>query len=351
MNQTFNRKDLLAAVRAVMKAMPRKINDKNKILGHVLIKGGVVTATDLDLRISVPVIMATQTLEQVFGEVALDAKGVVSVLTALTTPQVTIVSDTEGHGAKVNGLQVNGLDPVDFPDAPGIYTENLKRSSIDAKSLSRALDQTLFATAKFDQKSILGAVYMEPTALTATDGSRLSNVAGVDFQGDIGAIVPSEMLNKVKPLIDKLKGVIQFTQAPGYLHVTSLDFSAVIRLTGGEYPRYSELFPSDVEQKMEFDRDAMIGALKVLKANLEPRTNLIKLDPETGVITNSTDSVTVPFKVVGDVKPFALNFKYFLEALESLNLPQVVAEMQGALKPIVFTENNYKHLLMPVQAR
>jgi DNA polymerase III sliding clamp (beta) subunit (PCNA family) len=54
------------------------------------------------------------------------------------------------------------------------------------------------------------------------------------------------------------------------------------------------------------------------------------------------------------VLDIAVNVRYVLDVLQKLTSSDVRLEMTGALKPLIFkseTEDNYKYLLMPVQAR
>ena len=133
------------------------------------------------------------------------------------------------------------------------------------------------------------------------------------------------------------------------------------RLIGGEYPRYHELFPTEYSYLAQFKRDEMPAAVERVAVMSDERTNLIKLHFEQDILQISSNTPDVgraqeemAMKYEGQVLDVAVNVRYVLDLLQKLNSPEIRLEMTGPLKPLIFkgeSEDNYKYLLMPVQAR
>ena len=93
----------------------------------------------------------------------------------------------------------------------------------------------------------------------------------------------------------------------------------------------------------------------------DDRTHLIKLhfEGETLQITANTPDVgkaqeEVPVRFEGQVLDIAVNVRYILDVLQRLGSDEVQIEMNGQLKPLIIKavgDENYKYLLMPVQAK
>jgi DNA polymerase-3 subunit beta len=261
--------------------------------------------------------------------------------------------------------------------------------------LRRAIVQTSFAAATYDVGSILGGVYLLVAdgafEATATDGSRLahrreelsvstpaarkaegdkeldgeskSSTATIEKPLELKAIVPARACTEVLKIFDsKEPGArVRIAVADGQISFESDSHFVCTRLIGGEYPRYHELFPTEFSYLVQFKRDEMLSAVERVAVMSDERTNLIKLhfEADTIQVSSNTPDVgkaqeEVAGHLDGQVLDIAVNVRYVLDVLQKLNSPEVRLEMTGPLKPLIFkgeTEDNYKYLLMPVQAR
>jgi DNA polymerase III sliding clamp (beta) subunit (PCNA family) len=190
----------------------------------------------------------------------------------------------------------------------------------------------------------------------------LSYVQEPSVSSGIDAIVPGTALRLIQPLV-KENGEVTFHQLHGDLKIIGLGYTLTTRLVKGEYPRYKELFPQFKGVGMSFNRSAMLEAIKVLRPTLDKNCNVIKVEPRsdrssvtliTKLAKRTVDIVShgSTAQVPSTIEVFSVNANYFEEAISSLaDDKEAYLEFHGSLKPLVFNEKNYKHLLMPIQAK
>lgn len=394
MHFAIQKEVLTKALRDVSNAIATRV--VQPVLSNVLIESvdGVTlkfTGTDLDLSIRTvcPGIVYNP------GSITLPGKKLLEVVSKLPNELVVFQVDPETFETSVtcqkSKFTLSGLSSEDFPKILEMGAS--EGFVMPADLLRRAIVQTSFAAATYDMSSILGGVYflVQNGAFesTATDGSRLAHrreelninaPAGKKTEGDkeseskantatlekpmeLKAIVPARACSELLKTMDgKASGArIRVVVADGQISFESETHFVSTRLIGGEYPRYQELFPTEYNYLCTFKRDEMLSAVERVAVMSDERTNLIKLhfDGETLQISSNTPDVgraqeelSVHFE--GQVLDVAVNVRYVLDVLQKLSSAEVRLEMTGALKPLIFKgegEDNYKYLLMPVQAR
>lgn len=385
---------LVKALRDVSNAIATRV--VQPVLSNVLIESVDkvtlrFTGTDLDLTIKTncPAVVYTE------GAITLPGKKLLEVVSKLPNDLVSFQINPENQETTVtcqkSKFSLSGLSAVDFPKLP--ESKSGEGFLMPNDILRRAIIQTSFAAATYDVGSILGGVYLLVTdgvfEATATDGSRLahrreelsmsapvskkteddketegkSNVVTMDKPQELKAIVPARACAELLKIFDsKEAGArVRIAVVDGQISFESDTHFVCTRLIGGEYPRYHELFPTEFSYLATFKRDEMLSAVERAAVMSDERTNLIKLhfEPEMVQISSNTPDVgkaqeEVGSKLEGQVIDIAVNVRYVLDVLQKLSSDEVRLEMTGPLKPLIFkgeTEDNYKYLLMPVQAR
>jgi DNA polymerase-3 subunit beta len=160
----------------------------------------------------------------------------------------------------------------------------------------------------------------------------------------------------VKDVVD-----VRITLTDGQINFETETHFLSSRLIGGEYPRYHELFPGECRYLAKFNREQASEAIGRVAVMSDERTHLIKLhfEADTAQISTNTpdigraqEELAVYFE--GQVIDIALNVRYVMDVLQRLATEEVVLEMTGPLKPLIFKghgDESYKYLLMPVQAK
>ncbi|MBX9687055.1 MAG: DNA polymerase III subunit beta [Candidatus Obscuribacterales bacterium] len=387
---------LVKALRDVGNAIATRV--VQPVLSNVLIESldNVTlrfTGTDLDLtiRCNCPAVVYTE------GSITLPGKKLLEVVSKLPNDLVSFQVSPDTQETTVtcqkSKFSLAGLLAADYPKlADSAKSEGFL---MPTDILRRAIVQTSFAAATYDVGSILGGVYLLVAdgafEATATDGSRLahrheelsvsspvSRKADSDKESEseskagtvtmekpqeLKAIVPARACTEMLKIFDsKDPGArVRIAVTDGQISFESDTHFVCSRLIGGEYPRYHELFPTDFSYLVQFKRDEMLAAVDRVAVMSDERTNLIKLHFEADMVQVSSNTPDVgkaqeevACRLEGQVLDVAVNVRYVQDVLNKLSSEEVRLEMTGPLKPLIFkgeTEDNYKYLLMPVQAR
>jgi DNA polymerase-3 subunit beta len=389
---------LVKALRDVTNAVATRV--VQPILSNILIESVDSTTlkfqgTDLDLAIETRVGAVVYTP----GSITLPGKKLLEIVAKLPNELVSFQINKETfetavtcHRSKFN---IVGLPAEDFPKL--LDARNSEGVLMPADVLKKSILQTAFAAASYDSSSILGGVYVviENGAFecTATDGSRLahrrellnvsvpaarrvegdkeaeskpSQTATLDKPLALEAIIPARACTEVVKLLDTGKGAesskdVRVAVSGGQVVFETETHYLSSRLISGEYPRYHELFPAEYKYLCNFNREEINSAIDRVAVMSDERTHLVKLhfEGETLQISANTPDVgraqeEVSMRFEGQVLDVAVNVKYMQDVLQRLAADEVQLEMTGPLKPLILKavgDDNYKYLLMPVQAK
>ncbi len=399
MHFAIQKEALVKALRDVSNAIATRV--VQPILSNVLVESvdSVTmrfTGTDLDLTIRAlcPAVVYNT------GSITLPGKKLLEVVSKLPNDLVTFQVNMETMETTVTCVKskftLTGLTADDYPRLAENKTGDAFKMPADV--LRRAIVQTSFAAATYDLSSILGGVYLfvhdGVFEATATDGSRLAHRReeltistavvrktedGLEAEGEseaaktgtatmerpvgLKAIVPARACTELLKVMDAKDPAARLRLAvvDGQITFETDHHYLCTRLIGGEYPRYHELFPGDYTHLARFKRDEMLSAVERVAVMSDERTNLVKFHFEGDILQISSNTpdvgraqeeVSVEFE--GTSLDIAVNVRYVVDVLHKLSSTEVRLEMTGALKPLIFkgeSEENYKYLLMPVQAR
>lgn len=389
-------KDILAkALKDVTSAIASRV--VQPILSNILIESVNDTTlkfhgTDLDLAIETKVSGIVHTP----GSITLPGKKLLEIVAKLPGELVTFQVNKETYETSVtchrSKFNISGLPSDDFPKL--IDARSAEGVLMPADILKKSILQTAFAAASYDASSILGGVYLviENGAFecTATDGSRLAHrrellnvsapaakkvdgdketesktqTATLDKPVALKAIIPARACTEVVKLLDgKMNDAreVRLAIVSGQIVVETETHFLSSRLISGDYPRYHELFPADYKYLCNFNRTEINSAIDRVAVMSDDRTHLIKLhfEGDTLQISANTPDVgraqeEVSMRFEGQVLDVAVNVKYIQDVLSRMGSEEVQLEMTGPLKPLILKavgDDNYKYLLMPVQAK
>jgi len=335
----FNRTTLLKAVRSAAKVAPKRATFP--ILKSVLIDGQTVRATDLDTWLE---LNCRAVANEPYQPIITQAKRLVELLASMGDDFVTF--ERTGDALTVNGFSLDSFRLDDYPTAPAFTGADSLITNF-----SETLSATLFACSNYDySRSILAGIHWKDCNVVATDGSRMSWVISRN-NTTLDCIIPATALEIIQPLAAKTD-IVRANQTDRHIQLVGDSWSAAIRLIDGVYPRYTELFPKAAGNRIAFSKKAFLAAVKPLKAGFErsDKQRSVRINPGEGTIT-AKDTVRVPMSVAGNVQAFSVNYDYVVQAVESMWCDHVIIEFHGKLKPLVFTDGDYCHLLMPVESK
>lgn len=389
---------LVKALKDVTSALATRV--VQPILSNVLIESLDETTvkfhgTDLDLTIETKATGVVYTP----GSITLPGKKLLEIVSKLPSDLVSFQVNKDTFETSVtckrSKFSITGLPADDFPKT----AESRSREGVLMPSdvLRKSIVQTAFAAAAFDTSSILGGVYLVIDngnfECTATDGSRLAhrfeklNVAvpaaraveesdaAMEVEGEsksatatlekpvsLKAIIPAKSCTEIVKVLDSQDGKdVRLAVVNGQITFETESHFLSTRLISGEYPQYQTLFPKDYSHLASFKRDEVVGAIERVAVMSDDRTHLIKLHFEADMLQISANTPDVgraqeevSIGLEGETIDVAVNVRYLTDVFQRLGVDEVKLEMTGPLKPLIIKgigDENYKYLLMPVQAK
>ena len=246
--------------------------------------------------------------------------------------------------------------------------------TLDATSLSAALNQVVRAASRDDARPILAGVLMtaEPAGLrlVATDSYRLAmrDLPGTTLllQGQ-HVLVPARALGELGRV---LSGAEQVTlrlghdqasfelrpERPAERGVGSVRVTT--RLIEGEFPNYRQLVPSGYPNRLVVGKEPLLDAVRRVKLLAREATPIrMAMRPDGLELTAVTHDVgqareDLDAKYEGSEMVVAFNPEFLIDGVEATPGDEVVLETLDALKPATLrpTEGtDFLYLLMPVR--
>lgn len=252
--------DLADALRAVAPAVPSR--STKPILANVLIADGVVTGTDLELRIDYAIDQVTPAvllpharLTQILGIARGDA-------VELTPGDTSCVVEI-GSGRWTLPTE----SPVEFPaDAGGDVTPICR---MPADQFVRAVHGTVFATDNESSRYALGAVLIEVDAegdasFIGTDGRRLARVeVEIDQAVDPSkTLLPARAIAAMARLCEGREDAVQLERRGNDVVCTCGGVTVTTRTTEGHFPRWRDVFPEREVKPSMVHAGALLAATR-----------------------------------------------------------------------------------------
>ncbi|MDP6177266.1 MAG: DNA polymerase III subunit beta [Acidimicrobiales bacterium] len=326
---------------------------------HLVGNNLAVIGSDLDLTIRVD----SKVGGQEDGEAVLPARLVADIVRSLDSGQITVTVNAEGARV-VAGRSDFNLRVMSADEFPRFEEPGGDAVTLDAESVSAALEQVVKAASSDDSRPILTGVLLaaedDGLRFVATDSYRLAvrDLPGTSVLGrDQTVLVPSRALEVTGRLLgDAEELTIRLADREASFVVD--DVTIVTRLIEGEFPNYRGLIPSDHPNVLVVDRVALIDAVRrvgllardatpVRLAMSRDGLELIAITQDVGQAHETLDS-----SYEGNDLTVAFNPGYLLDGLEVSPGNEVRLETTDALKPAVIRsigEAGFLYLLMPVR--
>lgn len=364
MKFTATQSDLNDAIRSVARIVPSR--PTHPVLGNILMRlqKNILTLTAFDLSLGIEISVEVQGEED--GAIAAPSDLLSEIISRIPSGEVTL------HAQDDNQLQLKAgkgkyktswLNSEEFPELPAI--ENGQSVKLKAGDLQKAIASTIFCSSPEETKQMLTGVrltvFADTLELAATDGHRLAVTKSEQkYSGEeIGVTIPARALGELEKL---LKGAeeIEMVLNKSQVVFRSSDRKLTTRLLEGQYPAYRQLIPAQFSRIITTDRKGLLSAIERLaifgveKKNIKP----VRLDVSGEEITLSVESSdkgsgdeTIGCSLAGDDVLFALNIKYFCDALKAIQSQEVQLNLNNPEQPVVVTPvsgDKSLHLLMPI---
>lgn len=282
-----------------------------------------------------------------------------------------ILLDQEKQTLSVKNQQteshINGIEAKEFPSIPSFKkTAALK---IEANQLKGALAQVVGAASFDDTRPILNGVYFmsEKTTLVvaATDSYRLAEktlTLAKAPKEQLKIIVPARTAQELLRMLDTESGDVELVSEENQVMFRFGDTELISRLIDGEYPNYQQLIPEDVLTTIEIPTKELQNNTKLaalfaresggsVTLSADAKGQKLELKATASQVGDSTSSIAV--KITGEDAVVALNSRYLLDALNSIQSEVLKVEITGKVNPCllrpVTKQDDYLHLIMPLR--
>jgi len=374
---TIPKAELLAAMLAVKPAVPTR--SPKPILQNVRIGDGLVTGTDLEIRIDRQIGERCDPFLVPFGRL-LAILRVAQGQDVMLTPKDTSVSVKCGRGR----WELPTESELEFPTWEPSGLEPLCR--LPADQFARAARATAYATDNESSRYALGAVLLEvrsgnPTWV-ATDGRRLACVETETDQAvdDREVLVPSRLINIVVGLLKKKKkskddhadeddsderyevdpsfGSVQVEASQKEVVFTLDDVTVTGRMTEGRFPRWRDVIgevdgePSvlEVAELLSAVRAAAIVTSEQSKGvDFEWTSNTLAISAKSSEYGESV--VKCPIVAAGSTSSTKLDPRYvaeYLSRVPSDEEPQVNIWATNRDSRVLLKCGVYTAVIMPL---
>ena len=262
---------------------------------------------------------------------------------------------------RINGMKASQYPKIDFSQPELSFT-------MDAEVLTKAINQTLFATSDRETRPVLTGVNFNYTAeenkliIIATDSYRLAHkkVTLDNVESDFNITIPRKVLGELVRMIENTKEInialdekkIQFTF--DHLLIQS-------RLLDGLFPETKRLIPTSFVTEIKTPMQPLVRAIDRASFIKSEGVSTVKLDiiSDEVVITNMSqemgsfkESITVD-EFNGEPLKISFSSRFMLEALRSLNTLDVEIKFAGDMRPFLIVDPNddsVVQLVLPVRS-
>lgn len=301
------------------------------------IDNGLLTVTASDLQTSMITEMEVESKEG--GSIAVPAKILLDTLKNLPEQPVTFSIDEGTYSIEIssdNGhYKLAGENATDFPKVPTVSADFSVELSTEI--LSRAINNTIFATSNDELRPAMTGVYMNltdtNTTFVGTDGHKLIRYRRVDVATENGnsIIVPRKGLNLLKNTLpaENTSVTLDFNVSNAFFRFGNIKM--ICRLIDERYPDYENVIPTDNPIKMSIDRLEMLSSLKRIAIYANKTTHQVRLKITGSELLISAEDLDFSNEAnerlacehEGEDIEIGFNAKFIIEMLTNLESKQI----------------------------
>lgn len=345
------------------------------ILSNVLIEtendGIRLTTTNLDIRISCKI------KAEIFdaGKITLPAKWLKDIVGGFKSGDVLVELQGENRvkitagSSKFNPI---GIPANDFPNEPKVGGEFA--FEIEQGDLATMIKSVSYAQSTDENRYVLNGVLFsfneDKIALVATDGRRLATCEKkmpVSVENPTQFILPAKTISELQKQLGssgKIRFALSERQVVFEIGVTDEnsglvgDTRIVSKIVEGNYPQYKGVIPKDSGNRIEIEREDLLGAvLQAAKVTTDKNSsvvlnisaNTIEITASSAEYGEASDKLAVRYE--GPEARIAFNPQFITDPLKALAQDSVVFEFKDDLSPGVFKTKDESFLCVVMPQR
>lgn len=309
------------------------------------------------------------------GAITLPKNTLTDLVNNLSPERVDLTLDSSTQTVNVRcGTTVSNIKGIDASEFPLMPEDGGGDVVVAGRTLKEMITQTVFATAKEDNRPILTGLYVEfngnTMTMAAADGYRLAvRTAEIDqhFPEKYVMVVPGRALAEVARIISEDDEEVSITLPDGrdiaLFHLKNALVSS--QLLEGKFPDFTAVIPrSYITQTVVYTSDLLrackraaifardsAGSAQILvkpaRSPGEPGEVVVAgRSNERGDNTGMVDA-----SVEGEPLDVSLNVEYLIDVLNVIPDERVILQSNGATSPGVLRPENrsdFVHVIMPM---
>jgi DNA polymerase III subunit beta len=327
-----------------------------------------LTVTASDLQTSMITTLNVESKEK--GNIAVPARILLDTLKNLPDQPVTFSIDESTYSIEIssdNGrYKLSGENATDFPKVPAVSHDF--SANISSEVLSRAINNTIFATSSDELRPAMTGVYVnlgeKNTTFVATDGHRLVRYRRADVKSENGnsIIIPRKALNLLKATLptENSDVSIDFNMSNAFFKFGNIKM--ICRLIDERFPDFENVIPSSSTIKMTINRVDFLGSLKRISIYANKTTHQVRLKITGSELQVSAEDLDFSNEAnerlscehEGEDIEIGFNAKFLIEMLSNIGNEQIKLSMSapnkaGVILPAEKDKNeDMLMLVMPV---
>jgi DNA polymerase III subunit beta len=365
-----NREGLLTAFGLVSGVVPAR--SPKPILQNVKLiadadEGSVLMGTDLEVGIRHRVLGVKVDRP---GAVILPTSQVGSILRTSSPDDAELAIEADDDRLVIRGLHSEFTLPVEdaslYPEVPDFSATAYH--VVAAADLKKLIRRTIFATDVESTRYALGGVLVELTAesiaMVGTDGRRLARMSGAaDSENDPppptgSPVIPVKALKLIERHLSDDDPPVHLTIQAGAAVLMRTETAVIYsRLVEGRFPRYQDVFPTNVEVKIPLEAGPLRVAVEQASIVTSEESRgvdfrfgggMLRLTSQSADVGSSHVELPIPYE--GKVVEITFDPRYLVDALKTLDdTAALTAELIDAKNAAVFkTDDHYTYVVMPL---
>ena len=355
------------ALSIVSRIIPSRVS--LPVLANVLLKTEssrlIIAATNLEMAVVCRIGAKVET----DGSITVPGKMLTELINGLENDKVQLITSDQNLKIKATKLdsRLNGIKAEDFPVIPDVKPKS--KFTIPAAPLATALSEVIASAATDEARPVLNGVLFiakeKKITLAATDSYRLSETSiEVASTKPFNVIVPVRAVHELMRIITSASGdvTIELTDNEAVFRIEEI--TLITRLIEGNYPDYSQIFPSKPTTTATLSKDELQKAVRIASLFTRESANTVKLSfkNQTFTITSSAsevgeNNINLDAKITGEPLEIQLNARYIADVLNAISTPSVSLELTEdispcIIRPVITKKESHPttHIIMPLRS-
>jgi DNA polymerase-3 subunit beta len=334
------------------------------VLSNVLLKAEAnrIWFTTTNLEVSVRTGIDADVEEE--GSTTLPVRRLFSIVRELDSAKLEFETDDKditSIRSASSFFKVIGISDEEFP--PLLELDAGQGYVLEQGVFKEMLRDTSYAASGDETRYILNGVFLsfkgEKLTIVATDGRRLALIEKeMEFpeSSEVDLVVPSKTVDElVKNLGDQ--GSVNIKANANQISFEFDDLLVVSKLIEGTYPNYKQVIPSQCEERVPIEREALFTSVRRVAILTSDKSNSVKFNfgknkLEITAITPEVGEAheTIPVKYDGKQISIAFNPEFVLDPLRNITSDEVYFELTDDLSPgVLKCDIPFLYVLMPMR--